>query len=61
MAPFVSVEEPLGKDLLIKKGKSSGTRTVYNQSKDRKDKKTYDALEWIAAMGTHMPLRGEQM
>jgi len=34
---------------------------VIYRSKDGKDKKTYDALEWIAAMGTHMPLRGEQM
>ena len=23
--------------------------------------KSHDALEWIAAMGTHVPLRGEQM
>ena len=35
--------------------------TVIYRSKDGKDKKTYDALEWIAAMGTHVPLRGEQM
>ena len=27
--------------------------------KNGKDKKTYDALEWIAAMGTQVPLRGE--
>jgi hypothetical protein len=36
------------------------TMVIYH-SKDGKDKKTYDALEWIAAMGTHVPLRGEQM
>jgi hypothetical protein len=35
--------------------------TVIYHSKDGKEKKTYEALEWIAAMGTHVPLRGEQM
>jgi hypothetical protein len=34
---------------------------VVYHSKDGKEQKTYDALEWIAAMGTHVPLRGEQM
>ena len=29
-------------------------------SKDGKDKKTYSALEWLAAMGTHVPDRGQQ-
>ena len=35
--------------------------TVYYHSKDRKGKKPYDVLGWIATMGTHVPLRGEQM
>jgi hypothetical protein len=38
-----------------------GQTAVIYHSKDGKEKKTYDALEWIAAMGTHVPLRGEQM
>ena len=29
-------------------------------SKDRKEKKSYDALEWMAAMGSHVPERGQQ-
>jgi len=29
-------------------------------SKDRKEKKTYDALEWLAAMLCHVPERGQQ-
>ena len=28
-------------------------RVIYH-SKDCNDKKTYDALEWVAAMGTHV-------
>ena len=26
----------------------------------KKEKKTYDALEWMAAMGNHVPERGQQ-
>jgi hypothetical protein len=37
-----------------------GVKVIYH-SKDGTDKKTYDALEWIAAMGPHVPLGGEQM
>ena len=29
-------------------------------SKDRKEKKSYDTLEWLAAMGSHVPERGQQ-
>ena len=29
-------------------------------SKDRKEKKRYDAPEWLAAMGSHVPDRGQQ-
>ena len=29
-------------------------------SKDGKEKKTYSALEWLAAMGTHVPDRYQQ-
>ncbi|MCK5010620.1 MAG: transposase [Deltaproteobacteria bacterium] len=31
------------------------------QSKDAKQTKTFDALEWLAAMCSHGPNRGEQM
>jgi len=33
---------------------------VRYESKNGKDKKTYHALEWLAAMGTHVPDRGQQ-
>ena len=33
---------------------------VAYRSKDGKEKKTYDALEWMAAMGSHVPERGQQ-
>jgi len=35
--------------------------TVHYHSKDGKDTKTNEALEWIAAMGTRVPLRGEHV
>ena len=34
---------------------------VRYQSKEGKQKKEFDALEWIAAMASHVPNRGEQM
>jgi len=34
---------------------------VLYQSKDAKQSKTFDALEWLAAMCSHVPNRGEQM
>jgi len=34
--------------------------TVVYRSKDGKDRKTYDALEWLAAMACHVPERGKQ-
>jgi hypothetical protein len=33
---------------------------VTYRSKDRKEKKSYDAPEWLAAMGSHVPERGQQ-
>ena len=29
-------------------------------SKDSKEKKTFDALEWLAAMGSHVPNKGSR-
>ena len=34
---------------------------VTYQSKDGKEEKTFDALEWLAAMCSHVPNKGEQM
>ena len=34
---------------------------VVYQSKDGKEEKIFDALEWIAAMCSHVPNKGEQM
>ena len=34
---------------------------VVYKSKDGKDTKVFPALEWLAAMCTHIPNRGEQM
>lgn len=36
------------------------SKVVY-RSKDDKEEKTFDALEWLAAMCSHVPNRGEQM
>ena len=36
------------------------SKVVY-QSKDGKSEKVFDALEWIAAMTSHVPNKGEQM
>ena len=38
---------------------ASGSALTY-LSKDRKEKKTYDAPEWLAAMRSHVPERGQQ-
>ena len=35
--------------------------TVVYRAKDGKDQKTFPALEWMAAMCSHIPNRGEQM
>ncbi len=35
--------------------------TVIYKAKDGKDQKTFPALEWLAAMCSHIPNRGEQM
>ena len=34
------------------------SKVIY-QSKDGKDKKVFDALEWLAAMASHVPNKGE--
>jgi hypothetical protein len=36
------------------------SKVIYG-SKDDKDEKVFDALEWLAAMGSHVPYKGEQM
>ena len=36
------------------------SKVIY-QSKDGKQGKTFDALEWLAAMCSHVPCKGEQM
>jgi len=33
----------------------------FHESKDGKDEKVFDALEWLAAMTSHLPNKGEQM
>ncbi len=35
--------------------------TVVYKSKDDKKEKTFNALEWLAAMCSHVPNRGEQI
>jgi hypothetical protein len=37
------------------------THMILYQSKDGKEQKTFDALEWLAAMCSHVPNKGEQM
>ena len=34
---------------------------VFYRSKDGKEGKTFDALEWLAAMYSHVPNKGEQI
>ena len=36
------------------------SKVVY-KSKDAKEERTFDALEWFAAMASHVPNKGEQM
>jgi hypothetical protein len=36
------------------------SRVIY-ESKDDKEDKVFDALEWLAAMDSHVPNKGEQM
>ena len=36
------------------------SKVIY-QGKDAKKTKTFDALEWLAAMCSHVPNRGEQI
>jgi hypothetical protein len=36
-------------------------RTVIYSAKDGKDRKVFDAQEWLAAMCSHVPNRGEQL
>jgi len=37
------------------------TGQVVYQSKDKKETKVFDSLEWLAAMCSHVPGKGEQM
>ncbi len=39
---------------------SEESKVVY-QSKDGKEERVFDALEWLAAMCSHVPNKGEQM
>lgn len=39
---------------------SDGAKVVY-ESKDGKTTKTFDALDWLAQLTTHIPNKGEQM
>jgi hypothetical protein len=41
--------------------KSDGVGKVIYQSKDAKTTKTFDALDWLAQLVTHIPNKGEQM
>lgn len=43
-----------GLEYRLEKGK------VLYWSKDGSDQKTYDTLEWLAAMGFHLPLKGDE-
>ena len=38
-----------------------GEAKVVYQSKDGREEKVFDALEWLAAMCSHVPDKGEQM
>ena len=40
---------------------SHGTAKVIYESKDGKTKETFDALDWLALLTTHIPNRGEQV
>ena len=36
------------------------SKRIY-ESKDGEEEKVFDAFEWLATMGSHVPSRGEQM
>ena len=40
---------------------SDGTAKVVYQSKDGRTQKTFDALDWLALLTTHIPNKNEQM
>lgn len=40
---------------------TDGVAKVFYDSKDGKTTKTFDALDWLAQLTTHIPNRGEQM
>ena len=40
---------------------SDGVSKVIYQSKDATSTKTFDALDWLAQLVTHIPNKGEQM
>ena len=43
------------------KDSSDRVATVIYQSKDAKTTKTFDALDWLAQLVSHIPNKGEQM
>jgi hypothetical protein len=53
---YGSQAESLGKGLYL----AEPSKVVY-RAKDGTDEKVFDALEWLAAMCSHIPDRGEQM
>jgi len=40
---------------------AGGVTKVIYESKDANTSKTFDALDWLAKLTTHIPNRGEQM
>ena len=40
---------------------SDGTAKVVYESKDGRTQKTFDALDWVALLTTHIPNKNEQM
>ncbi len=51
---------PTAGQMIHTKSYSPEQATVVYRSKDGKEKKTYDALEWLATMACHVPQRRKQ-
>ena len=51
----------LSTDGCFYKDSSDRVATVIYQSKDAKTTKTFDALDWLAQLVSHIPNKGEQM
>jgi len=49
-----------GMTYVAAKDSSDGVAKVIYQSKDAKTSKTFDALDWLAQLVTHIPNKGEQ-